>query len=561
MTVTAHGDPTTNRDANIGALDDPLLDSLANPEAIVSEGRAGGLVLSTLVRHRRGENALVEVGVARFTRRDNGQGISPLRLTEPRFTDFTTGVVSGGFGESVKNRNVRTAAHGSIAVVLTRHALKFGVEYEDNGLNGDVDFSAQPGSPGGFLFHVEDTIYIWGRARFRASVHNRIPTFYAQDGWRLSGRMLLNLGLRWDGQYLVGPSGEVAQSFTDQWQPRIGLIYRPGRAGSQKVFGSYARFYEQIPLELPAWYYDPQSFVILRYNHDPRFDPSGADTTIDVLFGPVVVEPRHDLKGQSVDEFTLGYERAIGRETRIGVRGIYRRLRWAVEDVFNPVTGQFALGNPGRGDLDVVPRAKRTYSALVLTFEKPEGRRFDFSASYVLSRSRGNYSGLFDYLSGGAGPNISQQFDDPNQYRNSTGLLPNDRPHVFKVSGAYRFDFRLTVGTALAWMSGTPRNEFGPALVFLKARGSAGRTESVLDAGVRLTYGLGSAWGRAVRPTVYLDVFQLGNRRSPLILDDQLSTFDQHGNTVPNVGYGRPLEFQPPSSARLGLSIDFGAED
>ena len=283
MTVTAHGDPTTNRDANIGALDDPLLDSLAYPEAIVSEGRAGGLVLSTLVRHRRGENALVEVGVARFTRRDNGQGISPLRLTEPRFTDFTTGVVSGGFGESVKNRNVRTAAHGSIAVVLTRHALKFGVEYEDNGLNGDVDFSAQPGSPGGFLFHVEDTIYIWGRARFRASVHNRIPTFYAQDGWRLSGRRATNLGLRWDGQYLVGPSGEVAQSFTDQWQPRIGLIYRPGRAVWLKVFGSYARFYEQIPLELPAWYYDPQSFVILRYNHDPRFDPSGADTTIDVL--------------------------------------------------------------------------------------------------------------------------------------------------------------------------------------------------------------------------------------------------------------------------------------
>ena len=120
----------------------------------------------------------------------------------------------------------------------------------------------------------------------------------------------------------------------------------------------------------------------------------------------------------------------------MGVRGMHRTLRWAIEDAFNPATDQFVVGNPGRGDLAFAPRARHAYSALVLTFEKPVRGRFGFLASYVLSRTRGNYDGLYDFEQSTPFPNTGTQFDSPQQYLNNEGRLINDRPHIAKLSGS-----------------------------------------------------------------------------------------------------------------------------
>ena len=115
-------------------------------------------------------------------------------------------------------------------------------------------------------------------------------------------------------------------------------------------------------------------------------------------------------------------------------------------------------------------------------------------------------------------------------------------------------------------MSGMPRNEFavitdGPGnLAFLRPRGSAGRTESVLDASLRVTYAFPPWRGTTVRPKVYLDLFHLGNRRTPVRLDDvhYLALDADRIPSVPNPTYGRPEVFQSPMSARLGVTVDFG---
>jgi hypothetical protein len=160
---------------------------------------------------------------------------------------------------------------------------------------------------------------------------------------------------------------------------------------------------------------------------------------------------------------------------------------------------------------------------------------------------------------------VTAQFDSPGQYRNNTGPLPNDRPSVLKLSGSWATG-RATIGTAIAWMSGRPRNEFGgtvagPPLAFLRPRGTAGRTESVLDVNLRLTYAL-RPWKRSgIRPRAYLDLFHVGNARSAVLYDDvHYFSVDVADQTDLNPGYGRPLAFQPPMSARLGVSLDFGAE-
>ena len=36
----------------------------------------------------------------------------------------------------------------------------------------------------------------------------------------------------------------------NQWSPRLGLIVDPTRTGRMKLFGSYARYYESVPLDM-----------------------------------------------------------------------------------------------------------------------------------------------------------------------------------------------------------------------------------------------------------------------------------------------------------------------
>jgi hypothetical protein len=560
VSFTMHGDPGTRRDLAL----ESVANGLANPEPIIFDGKQGGVVLSALIHHRLGRSVELEAGAAQVTRNDNGESPTEFGRTAPRFNDGEAGVQSGGLGVLYRNHSVRRSVRGKLSATLGSHEAKLGIEFEDNRFDNLQDSSGEPGSPGGFIDRFDDSTYQWVLVSTDLTVHNRIPTIYAQDSWQISRRLRLNLGLRWDGQYFTDATGEGAQNITDQWQPRIGAIYQLGALGTHKVFASYGRFYEQIPLNLPWLYYnDVTQFVVLQFDHDPRLDPSGGDTALSI-FGPQA-EPRHDLQGQQYDELTLGYEGTIGRQLRGGVRGVFRRLRWAVDDAFNPDDGAYHLGNPGRGNLAFTPQARRRYSALVLTLEKPRGHRFDFLVSYVLSRSWGNYEGLYDFQQQVAFPNTSSLFDFPAQYPNSAGLLPNDRTHVVKFSAAYRFP-GITVGTAISWASGMPRNELGatpiggPFYVFLRERGSAGRTSSVFDANLRVTYALHSWSHGGIRPKLHLDLFHLGNARTVVRRDDvHFIGLDENGaQAVVNPVYNRPEVFQPPMSARLGISLDFG---
>jgi len=135
---------------------------------------------------------------------------------------------------------------------------------------------------------------------------------------------------------------------------------------------------------------------------------------------------------------TLGYERQVKNDFKFNIRGIYRTTREIIQNVDDPVTGvgQALNGNPGRGILSFMPKPKREYTALELTLEKSGGQRFNFWASYVLSRTYGNYTGLYSSDYNLDLPNAGMAFDNPARLKNAMGLLPNDRTHVFKFVGS-----------------------------------------------------------------------------------------------------------------------------
>jgi len=184
--------------------------------------------------------------------------------------------------------------------------------------------------------------------------------------------------------------------------------------------------------------------------------------------------------------------------------------------------------------------------------------------SYVLSRNYGNYQGLFETETGLPGANVSGAFEYPETTEDATGLLPYDRTHAFKFYASYRFDFGVTLGAVFSWMSGTPLNEFGIGphgyeRIFLRPRGTAGRTPSIRDINLRLAYLLPPISSFDYQARFILDVFHIASRKEAVNYD-QLHYFniDNNGNQIdPNPTYNLPTSFQPPMSLRFGLEVSF----
>jgi len=267
-----------------------------------------------------------------------------------------------------------------------------------------------------------------------------------------------------------------------------------------------------------------------------------------------------DLRGQYYDEVTIGYERLLTEDLKFTSRGIYRTLKEVINDVVvDPSTGSGYYGNPGSGVISMFPNPRREYLALELTLEKSWSTRSNVMVSYVLSRNYGNFEGIYNGGSPNAGPEYDwlQFFDN-----NSVGLLSNDRTHIFKVNGSYRFDFGLSAALSFFWESGTPlsewvRRDFTNMLYV--PRGSVGRMPSLWDLNVRLMYSLPLFTRDRVHPKLIVDVFHLGSQRTA-VRQHQFHYLDSDasGNpTNPDPRYGMPLAFQPPMSVRVGMEVNF----
>lgn len=557
------GDPSNQDAVNLNSG----ISALSNPDPILQKRELGGVNVSVQADHMINNKVLIEASVARFDHEENDLPRTERGRIEPLFTDYVTGITSGGTGGFEKNHSTRFSARVSTTVFLGTHTPKVGLEYEDNTL----DWTAQ--NLAGTDDQLPGVVQRWGDTTYvafqnpagYANIHNRIPAAFVQDSWHVSDRLRLNAGLRWTGQFFVGSDGKVAQKITDEYQPRFGFTYQLGDQGTQKLYGSYGRFYEQVPLLFPISYYNGgRSGYTITYNHDPRGNFAGGDTSYQAS---TISPEMSGLQGQYFDEFSLGYERRFGEDLKIGVRGIYRNLLQVIEDGGNPSTGEWSAGNPGSGSLSFLPKFTRQYRALEFTVEKYSREGINFLASYVLSRVYGNYPGLFDGDLGSGNVNSGNtnvnEMDTPDQFLHGDGLLPNDRTHVFKFSSSYAFTIGFSLGVTLVAQSGVPLTEFGSSLygepLAVTQRGTAGRTPATWDLNLRAAYSVASFTGARVRPKIIIDVFHVFSQRKALLIDQfRYMGHDDNGNQIaPNPTYGQVQLYQPPMGIRLGMEVNF----
>jgi hypothetical protein len=553
ITATLLGDPSEEKHVSpTGA------ETAANPDPYLGLFTTGGYSVMIDARHAKGQDLILQGSAAWTARRQKHEPFTERGAAEVTFVDATTATTSGGYFERTDVTTSTLDLKLSGTVVFEDHILKAGVEYRQTILD---DFLTWNG-----LTKEDDTTFIAFSTYQNGRIRNHVPSVFVQDSWSASTYLRITGGLRWDGLFIIASNGNLVTRVLGQFQPRFGFVFMPAGDESHKIFASIGRYAEDLMVFGSTFYHIAGAYqAMTQFHHDPRVDPSGGDT---LFYGSSPVGTGvQDLRGQYYDELTLGYEQLLAEDLKFTTKGTYRALRQVIEDAEEPVgSGEFYYGNPGEGRLAAYPHPRREYLAFEVALEKSWGGRFNLLASYVLSRNYGNYLGFFLQEIGGSAPNGSPQFDFLGLYDgNATGLLPNDRTHIFKLNAAYHFDFGLTCAASFFWETGTPLSEYqghGDGLnhvLNLVPRGSAGRLPSLWDLNIRLAY-TPIFWGDTrLRPRLILDIFHLGSRRE-VVLQDQLhyQNTDPDGNPVsPNPTYGMPQSYQPPVSMRLGIEVSF----
>lgn len=325
--------------------------------------------------------------------------------------------------------------------------------------------------------------------------------FYFQDAWTVGHGLTLNLGVRFDREYVPAYDPNRFQpvkfGFADKIAPRIGGAYDLLHNGKVKIYGSYGKFFDIMKLGLPRGSFGSDYWHDCIYAlDDPNFSgivptsPGGHSCPTDgpaagvngrfienVDFRKTKVDPRDpaiqpDMKPMLQHEYVAGVDWAITSNWSLETRYSRKTLDRTIEDMAITDNLGFYIGNPGTAFADVLHRpvvinstvgpvgpfcaecppvvgAIRRYDGVEFRLSRRQTNSKWFgSMSYTYSRLHGNYSGLTDtdITDGNGGrhnPNNHRAFDIPTMTylpdgNIDDGRLPTDRPNTLKLFGYYR---------------------------------------------------------------------------------------------------------------------------
>lgn len=422
--------------------------------------------------------------------------------TEPAVTiqNPDSGFVFGGNRFQLSTSDRRWEFSNNLTKVAGRHTLKVGV---DININHDIDNFVY-GPKGEYRFaNLQDvatgTYQLYLQSFGQSTVPFTVPTYsaFAQDQYRVSQRLTVNYGVRYDIQTLAQP-GKCNPDFAmtckvpyskKNFAPRIGFAYAINKANTTVIKGAFGLFY--APVDLldnsqalvnngilrqflvavgPAF---GNSNPIVTYpNTVPAFPAGAGGTPSIVVFAP-------NFRSPYVEQGSLSIEHQFGVHTAFSVAYVYTHGLQLLGNS-NGVTRQ-AVGNFGF-DLNLVPPSTTD------TVTLPNGKSYvvpDFLAldglvspkfgaiNAIDNSGKSIYHGLQISLrhqsaqfSGGAAYTFSKNIDQGTGYfnqfaiRSQRGLSQLDQPHRLVLTGLWSPTWRptkgFTFGSVMTFASGRP---------------------------------------------------------------------------------------------------------
>jgi hypothetical protein len=374
------------------------------------------------------------------------------------------------------------------------------------------------------------------------NISSNLAGLFFQDAWTINNRLTINAGVRTEQEEI--PIYGVVQginatpikfNFADKLAPRAGFAYDLTGNGRDKLYGSWGIYYDIFKLDLPRGSYGGDKWIEYYYTLDtpdwtsvdlsPACPPNCSGTllqAIDFRLPTYSVNPEDcasagctdpGLKPMKSQEFSIGYEKQLGRVMAGAVRYVHKQIDRAIEDIGTvDAAGNevYVIGNPGENTTAIayqdsgitvpLPKAKRDYDGVEFSFEKRLADNWSLRASYLWSRLNGNYPGLSQTDENGrVDPNVGRLYDYPlimfqQNGTPSYGPLPTDRPNQVKLQFLYQLKWGTTIGANQYFQSGIPiTGEIGvlPPNNFpmqWRARGSDGRTDAFVQTDLYVTH-------------------------------------------------------------------------
>ena len=412
------------------------------------------------------------------------------------------------------------------------HMLKFGIEQDDwSSIDGtsyaggalyyyrqytqvNPATDSETGEP--ITYSPIQAVQIY-RFKTGADVGVKSNALYLKDDWRITDKLLIQLGLRSDSFRNLNGDGIAYLKQNNILQPRLGFALDMTGDSTKKLYGSFGVYSLPVAANVAVRAASASLFSRQTWTYSD-IDPITGKPT---LIAPVVgnngatmsgeIEYLNQEKGltpnpssvasKNLDptiqnEFILGYQHQLNTDWTLGARFTYRDLKKTIDDmcdwrpfeawadkngfVFDEdgknMPGCFIL-NPGSAldvDADVdgdgtlesvhlspteigLPKAIRRYVGIELTAEKNLSNKWSAQVSYTWSHNYGNAEGLVKSDIGQSDTGITQDFDDPELMVGASGDLPNDRRHTFKGTGLYKPNEQVTLSFGTLIQSGRPK--------------------------------------------------------------------------------------------------------
>jgi hypothetical protein len=337
------------------------------------------------------------------------------------------------------------------------------------------------------------------------SEHNKMFGLYFQDDWKVTRRLTVNLGLRWDKDmglnggsiqplsraYLelkaIGsPYAGVPHDENKDFSPRVGIAYDLTGSGKHTIRAGYGLYYGQIFQNIPL-FMEQQANTSLFTTVSYTSSGPGSATASALPGGQLLSAWRFGVDpvpaqapgaaqlppgatGQMMDahyanpyseQANVGYSWQVTGDSVIEVEyvhelGLHESKTIVINPTINGVRNTSAafqaLGLPILGGIrDYMSIGRSRYDGMNVSYRKRLSKRYSVNATYVLSKAL-SYNG--NSAAFGNGPTDELNWFAPHDL----GPTPADERHRITISGLVNLPWGVTFTPIMQWATGRPYN-------------------------------------------------------------------------------------------------------
>lgn len=261
--------------------------------------------------------------------------------------------------------------------------------------------------------------------------------FFAQDEWRVRQNLTINVGLRYDLQFLPSP----IQTDTNNIAPRLGLAYAPGDRKTV-IRASFGLYYDRLPLRATsnALQRDGTKYIVVQFSPiqagAPAFPNVLATRPSVLITKPNITRIDPNIETSYSEQANIQVERELPGDALISVGYLHLHgLHIIASRNVNVPTVPASAGIPNLGRPDpnwgnigqFEGAGVSFYNGMIVSFNKRQGHWTNVRVSYTLSKTTDDAGNFF--------------FSTPQNnlnLRDDMGLSDNDQRHRLMVSGSFQ---------------------------------------------------------------------------------------------------------------------------